>query len=179
LSWESSIINIIASRNTLLYQALQIEPERVRYCKELDAYLVERMNQKKPKTFAEIKEIWYAEHDCQASRNLHYHPSRYAALNLHAFFTRNRTCELRCFNSGTPDGKLHAGLIRSYIVLALALNHQALTQKSASARKCQTENPKFSMRTFLNRIGFIGPEFKNCREHLCKHLPGSAGWRYR
>jgi len=31
----------------------------------------------------------------------------------------------------------------------------------------------------LNRIGFIGDEFKNCREHLCKHLEGSAAWRFR
>lgn len=74
---------------------------------------------------------------------------------------------------------MHAGKIRSYIVLALAINHQALTQKSARTRKPQVENEKFAMRTYLNRIGFIGEEFKNCREHLCKHLEGSAAWRFR
>ena len=73
---------------------------------------------------------------------------------------------------------MHAGKIRSYIVLALALNYQALTQKSASSRKSQEENEKFAMRTYLNRIGLIGPEFKSCREHLCKHLNGSAAWRF-
>jgi len=35
------------------------------------------------------------------------------------------------------------------------------------------------MRTWLNRIGFIGEEFKNCREHLIKHLRGSAAWRFQ
>jgi len=33
-------------------QALQIAPDRMRFCKKMDAYLVERMNQNKPKTFA-------------------------------------------------------------------------------------------------------------------------------
>jgi hypothetical protein len=65
------------------------------------------------------------------------------------------------------------------VVLALALNHQALTQKCASAKKPQTENEKFAMRTYLNRIGFIGEEFANCREHLTAHLNGSAAWRFR
>jgi hypothetical protein len=35
------------------------------------------------------------------------------------------------------------------------------------------------MRTYLNRIGFIGEEFKNCREHLTAALSGSAAWRFR
>jgi len=74
---------------------------------------------------------------------------------------------------------LHAGKVRSYIVLALALNHQALTQKSVSSHKVQTENDKFAMRTYLNRIGLTGDEFKNCRAHLCKHLDGDGAWRFR
>ena len=34
------------------------------------------------------------------------------------------------------------------------------------------------MRTYLNRIGFIGAEFKNCREHLTKALDGCSAWRF-
>ena len=167
-----NFINIIASKNDLFYKALQIEPERTRFCKKMDATLVDKMNRLKPKTMAAIEDIWYAGYN--ESRGRHYHNSRYHFLNLHAFFNGNHTVELRGFNS-----ELHAGKIRSYIVLALALNHQALTQKSASAKKPQVENEKFAMRTYLNRIGFIGDEFKNCREHLCKHLEGSAAWRFR
>src|SRR5690606_41446784 len=80
---------------------------------------------------------------------------------LHSFPTRR-------------SSDLHAGKIRSYVVLALALNHQALTQKCASAKKPQIENEKFAMRTYLNRIGFIGEEFANCREHLTAHLNGRS-----
>ena len=58
------------------------------------------------------------------------------------------------------------------------MNHQALTQKSASYKKVQEENEKFAMRVYLNRIGFIGDEFKSCRKHLYEHLDGNAAWRY-
>lgn len=166
-----NFINIIASKNDLFYKALQINPERARFCKKMDSHLVETMNRKKPKTLGRIEDIWYAGYN--GTRNTHYHQSRYHFLNLHSFFTGNHTVELRGFNS-----ELHAGKIRSYIVLALALNHQALTQKCASSKKPQVENEKFAMRTYLNRIGFIGDEFKNCREHLTTHLSGSAAWRF-
>ncbi len=168
-----NFVNIIASKNDLLYQALQIKPERMQYCRKMDEYMVRRMNERRPRSLGDIERIWYAGYQGE-SQSRHYHSSRYHFLNLHSFFTGHHTLELRGFNS-----ELHAGKIRAYIVLALALNHQALTQKSASARKPQTDNPRFAMRTYLNRIGFIGDEFKNCREHLCQHLDGNAAWRFR
>lgn len=167
-----NFINIIASKNDLFYKALQIAPERIRYCKKMDAWLVEKMNRMKPKSFEHIESIWYDGYRESCLRE--YHESRYHFLNLHCFFHGNHTIELRGFNS-----ELHAGKVRAYIVFALALNHQTLTQKSASSRKVQSENEKFAMRVHLNRIGFIGDEFKTCREHLYRHLDGNAAWRYR
>jgi hypothetical protein len=166
-----NFVNIIASKNDLFYKALQIPSERMRSCKKIDVYLVEKMNRRKPKTFQQIQSIWYEGYDERRSQR--YHNSRYHFLNLHSFFTANRTVELRGFNS-----QLHAGKIRAYVALDLALNNQALTQKSASSRKSQEENERFAMRTCLNRIGFIGDEFKSCREHLYLHLDGNAAWRY-
>ena len=166
-----NFVNIIASKNDLLYKALQIRADRMTYCKKMDEYLVRRMNTVKPTTFEQISEIWYAGYN--ESRNQHYHRSRYHFLNLHSFFHGHHTVELRGFNS-----ELHAGKVRSYIVLALALNNQALSQRNASSRKVQEENERFAMRTYLNRIGFIGDEFKSCREHLCRHLDGNGAWRF-
>ena len=167
-----NFINIVASKNDLFYKALQIAPARMNYCKKMDSILVDKINRRKPKTLAQIESLWYEGYS--ESTNRHYHSSRYHFLNLHSFFNGHHTVELRGFNS-----ELHAGKIRSYIVLALALNKQSLTQKCASAKKPQTENEKFAMRTYLNRIGFIGEEFANCREHLTAHLDGSAAWRFR
>ena len=138
----------------------------------MDQQLVSRMNTKKPTTFKSIEDIWYEGY--HGNRNSHYHESRYNFLNLHSFFHGLHTVELRGFNS-----TLHAGEIRSYIVLALALSNQALRQSSASTKKPQIENEKFAMRTYLNRLGLIGDEFKACREHLCKRLSGCAAWRFR
>jgi len=166
-----NFVNIIASHNDLFYKALQIAPERMRYCKKMDAFLVKRMNEVKPKTFSQIENIWYENYG--GSRNGHYHQSRYHFLNLHSFFHGNHTVELRGFN-----GTLHAGKIRAYIVFALALNHQALIQKYARYKVVQEENERFAMRTYLTRIGLNGDEFAACRKHLYMHLSGNAAWRY-
>jgi hypothetical protein len=166
-----NFVNIIASKNDLLYKALQIKAERMRFCKKIDAYLVERMNREKPTTFEQISNIWYSGYN--EDRDQHYHHSRYQFLNLHSFFTGNHTIELRGFNS-----ELHAGKVRTYIVLALALNRQALAQRNASYKKVQEENERFAMRTYCNRLGLIGDEFKSCREHLCASLSGDGAWRF-
>jgi hypothetical protein len=171
-----NFLKIIASKNDLLYKALQIKPDRMRYCKKLDEYLVKRINTVRPKTFRQIEDIWYRGY--AGSRSGHYHQSRYHFVQLHSFFTGNHTVELRGFNAGDSKGHLHAGLVRSYIVLALALNKQALTQTGASSRQVQSENDKFAMRTYMNRLGLMGDEFKSCRDHLCKHLDGNGAWRF-
>ena len=138
---------------------------------KMDQRLVNDIRKKKPKTMQKIKDIWYNERN--AGFHIHYDHSRYHFLNLHSFFNGNGTVELRGFNS-----TLHAGKIKAYILLALAINNQALTQRKATCRKTQEENEKFAMRIYLNRIGFIGEEYKNYREHLYKHLDGCAAWRY-
>ena len=166
-----NFLNIIHSRNDLLYEALQISPERMGYCKKLDADLVKRMNTRKPSTLREVEQLWYEGY--HESRTRRYHSSRYHFINLNSLFNGVGTVELRMGN-----GTMHAGKIRSMVVLALAMNHQALTQKSASSKKPQTDNPKFAMRTWLNRIGLIGDEFKNCRTHLTAALGGCAAWRF-
>ena len=166
-----NFINIIASKNDLLYKALQIKPDRMRWCKKMDQRLIIEIQKKKPRTMQQIKDIWYNERN--AGYHSHYDNSRYHFLNLHSYFEKNHTVELRGFNS-----TLHAGKVKSYILLALAINNQALNQKKASNKKVQEENEKFAMRVYLNRIGFIGDEYKNYREHLYKHLNGSAAWRY-
>ena len=101
-------------------------------------------------------------------------------LNLHATFTKG-TVEFRLFQFDAPaNGKLnglHAGQLKSYIQLCLALSQMAKTLKSASPRPQQTENPKYAMRTWLLRLGFIGDEFATAREILTKRLAGDASFR--
>ncbi len=101
-------------------------------------------------------------------------------LNFHATFTKG-TIEFRLFQFDEPsDGKangLHAGQLKSYIQLCLALSQLAKDAKGASAKPQQHENPKYAMRTWLLRLGFIGEEFKTAREFLTKRLSGDCSFR--
>ena len=45
--------------------------------------------------------------------------------------------------------------------------------KTASPKPQQSENPKYAMRTWLLRLGFIGDEFKTAREVLTRRLSGT------
>ena len=53
----------------------------------------------------------------------------------------------------------------------------AKTVRTASPKPQQNENPKYAMRTWLLRLGFIGEEFRNARELLTKRLDGDAAFR--
>ena len=165
-----NLVNLMAQKEDILYKAIQVEPSRLSYCKKVNQHLVEMINRKAPKTMTELADMWYAETD--GSRTAHYNHSRYRGLNLHATFTKG-TVEFRLFNS-----TLHAGEVKAYIQFCLALSHQALTQKKASARKTVSDNEKYAMRCWLLRLGLIGDEFKTCRLHMTKHLTGDSAFRH-
>lgn len=165
-----NLINLMASKEELIYKSLEIDPARIRYCKKVNENLLTTINNKKPKTIQALADVWYAGYGSE-SRSRHYHNSRYHGLNLHSVFDKG-TVEFRLFN-----GTLHAGKIRAYLVLCLAMSHQALTQRTASQRRTFTDNEKYTFRCWMLRLGLIGEEFKNCREHLMANLTGNSAWR--
>ena len=166
-----NLVNIFASKEDMLYQALQVDSGRERhYCKKVDKRFLEEINRRKPTDLQTIKRLWYGDNSDYHS---HYDSSRYRCLNLHPVFTDNNI-EVRAFNSC-----LNAGVLRAYISLVLAVSNQALNQKSASPRVTQSENPRYTFRTWLIRIGLNGQEFKNCRKHLLSHLEGNIAWLHQ
>ena len=175
------LANIMASHEDLLASALDLDRGRIsRYCRTVDPRFLERLNRRKPTTMAELADIWYGSQNADYGRSQHYNDSRYHMLNLHATFTKG-TVEFRLFQFDAPaDGKrngLHAGQLKSYIQLCLALSQMAKTVRTASPKPQQNENPKYAMRTWLLRLGFIGDEFKTARELLTKRLDGDAAFR--
>ncbi len=164
-----NLVNIIASKEDILYKALRIDPARMRWCQKTNEKLIEAINRRKPQTMEALKDIWYA--GSTRDRDEHYNDTRYHGLNLHSTFTKG-TVEFRLFNSTT-----HAGEIKAYIQFCLAVSHQALTQKKASARKTVTDNEKYAFRCWMLRLGLSGDEFKTCRLHFLKHLEGNSAWR--
>lgn len=165
-----NLVNLVASKEDMIYHAFQIDALReARYCQKTDETFLRELNKKQPRTMAEFADIWYIQ--APFGRDEHYNNSRYHGLNLHATFTKG-TVEFRLFN-----GTLHAGEIKAYIQFCLAVAHQALTQKKASARKTETDNEKYAFRCWMLRLGLIGEEFKTCRLHMLKHLTGNSAWR--
>lgn len=174
-------MNIINAKEDLLTMALGITPEcRERWCRPVEQRFLTELNRRKPATMDEFARIWYRQSggtnsDWRACARQHYDYSRHHLLNLHATFSTERpahTIEFRAFN-----GTLHAGEIKAYIQLCLAISAQALSTKAASSTRPVTDNPKYTFRCWLLRLGFIGDEFSTAREHLLKKLPGNAAWR--
>lgn len=164
-----NITNIMYSKEDLIYKALQVNVDREhRYCRKVEEDFLQEINRKKPQTLQEVKSIWYKGRDGSYE---HYHSSRYHCLNLHSVFQKG-TIEFRLFNSTT-----HAGKIKTYIQLCLAISAQALNQSSAGRIKTTSTNEKYTFRTWLLRLGMIGDEFKTARKFLLENLEGGIAWK--
>lgn len=177
-----NLANLMASHEKLIATALKINEGRMRqYCKTVDPNFLAKLNSKKPQTMSQLADIWYEGNGADYGRSQHYNQSRYHMLNLHATFTKG-TVEFRLFQFDAPkDGKqngLHAGQLKSYIQLCMALSQMAKELRTASPKEQQKENPKFAMRTWLLRLGFIGEEFATAREILTRNLEGDTAFRF-
>nr|DAT74941.1 MAG TPA: Putative amidoligase enzyme [Caudoviricetes sp.] len=68
--------------------------------------------------------------------------------------------------------------IEIYIDFFKAIYKMAAEAKRVTAKEKTVENEKFTMRTFLIRLGFIGDEFKTLRKAFMKNLDGNSAFRY-
>ena len=164
-----NLVNIMVSKEDLLYKALAVDVAREdHYCQKTDLSFLEELNRKKPKSIENFERMWY--HGDSRSFD-HYDESRYHALNLHSVFSKG-TIEFRLFN-----GTMHAGKVKTYIQLSLAISHQALVQKGASHSRTKSTNEKYTFRTWLLRLGMIGEEFQTARKFLLENLEGNIAWK--
>lgn len=177
-----NLANIMASHEELLIESLKIDRGRTnRYCRTVNPRFLEQINIKKPATMAQLADIWYTSNQTAYNRDTHYNDSRYHQLNYHSVFTKG-TIEFRLFQFNKPENSrqngLHAGELKTFIQLALALSETAKELKTASPKKSNSENKKFLMRTWLIRLGFVGAEFATAREILMKNLNGDCAFRF-
>ena len=101
-----NIVNIMASKEDLLYKALDVNVRREHYCEKADTKFLDEINKRPPLSMDQISEMWYEGED---RSHIHYDDSRYRGLNLHSVFQKG-TVEFRLFNS-----TLHAGKVKSYV----------------------------------------------------------------
>lgn len=157
-----------------LVQALAILPRRRgEYAKKISRNFVDRVKAHKPTTPDAFGRCWYdvdGDDDVEVEGNRHYHETRYYGLNLHAVWNKG-TVEFRYFN-----GTLHAGKIKAYVQLALAMSAYALNVRTVKGdeKPYVARSAKYDFRVLLNRMGLVGPEFETARYHLLHLLPGLA-----
>lgn len=168
-----NLIGIMYQKEDMLFNALKVNESRAsRWCQKVREPMLQRARRLSPdetRDLTRLESIWYDGHSC--SRD-HYHHTRYYALNLHSVFYKG-TVEFRCFNA-----TLHAGRVRAYVNLCLAVSAQAIAQRSTVMKRTESDNPAFTFRTWLLRLGLNGEEFKSTREHLLANLDGDKAWRY-
>jgi hypothetical protein len=167
----ANLVKLIHKQEQILESALGVSQARLgRYCRSIEPEFMRRIETRKPKTMQDLREAWYGYRHAQPSR---YDSSRYHGLNLNSLFFRG-TVEFRYFN-----GSLHAGEIKAYLQLVLAVTAKAMRARAASSAK-RTYDPataKYDFRVFLLHLGLIGDEFKTARHHLLKRLGGSSAWK--
>jgi len=155
----------------LIIRALGVSRERLqRYCRPMREEFIRGIERRRPRTREQLNRLWYGYRNTNPA---HYDPSRYAILNLNAYW-HSGTVEVRAFN-----GCLHSGRIKGYCQLCLALAAKAINSRAASSRrwKADGKSDKYIFRTLLLHLGLIGDEFKTCRKHLLANLAGSAAWK--
>lgn len=168
---------IIASKEAPMTTSLQIDPRRqANYCRPTEQRFAEWLDTHKKPTLSEIKEQYYGGYHHR--RDQHYSDARYHMLNLHSFFGEyqgcNHTVEFRCFNSTK-----HAGKMKAYIQFCLAVSSQAIKQTDALFKPMDRSNDAYVFRTWLNRAGLIGDEYKTCRTHMLANLQGDLVYHDR
>src|SRR5690606_22762609 len=66
--------------------------------------------------------------------------------------------------------------IQAYTQLVALLNQTALSLKYTSAKPIESDNPKFTLRLFLVRLGMVGDEYKIARKVLLETLEGNSAY---
>ncbi len=171
------LINFVIARQDLIYEALEIGDRGSRWCKKLNAELLNKLKSEKSLTKQMVEEIWYSpcndgyydgiDHD-------HYNETRYHGINLHSYFSKG-TVEFRLFNA-----TLHSGKIKAYVQFCLAMSAWAIESKEnisfRSVENYTAQQKVTLMRSILTqRLGLRGNEFRSCRLHLMTPLKKAAG----
>lgn len=175
-----NLTNIVASHEEIIKDAISVTSERRRWCKATNPNFLKEVNRVKPRSLDEFKSIFYRSQGFDTDEAyVHYSDTRYYLLNFHSLW-QGKGIEFRCFQFDNPTGDrrggLHAGELKSYIQLSLALVEMAKSVNGAKSipSRAQADNPQYSMRRFIRKLGLKGAEFKTVRDVMFRNLEGNA-----
>lgn len=75
------------------------------------------------------------------------------------------------------DGDIETDKVNTYIQFVSLVNEKAKEIKCASSKVTISDNPKYTFRTWLLRLGMIGDEYKVARKVLLANLEGNIAFR--
>jgi hypothetical protein len=168
----ANLAKIVRKQERLIFAALGVSDARLaRYCKPVEEAFIQRLEAKQPRNLADVNRAWYGYENMHPDR---FDPTRYRSINLNSLWFRG-TIEFRLFN-----GTLHAGEVKAYIQLSLAIAARALSARTASSKQREFDpaTARYDFRTWLLQLNLIGDEFKTARHHLLKRLQGSSAWKH-
>jgi hypothetical protein len=166
-----NLVNMVHKNERLIERALNVAPARLSsYTRSLRSDFIQRLDAKRVRTMNDLRAAWYGVASAEQARPCRYDGTRYHGLNLNSLFYRG-TVEFRYFN-----GTLHAGEVKSYVQLCLAIVNRAQSVKGTSRarREVAAVDEKWAFRLFMKTLGMLGPEFKTARTHLSKNLAGNG-----
>lgn len=147
-----NLINMISSRQSLIYEAFGLDTMglEIEFAKEIAS--------KKPQSLSEfekaLKEI--GPEKCQ----------------MLTFDFKERQIHFNIDSSELSEAEVNA-----FIDLVDLINSAALTASHSTSKPVITDNPKYTLRTWLLRLGMIGPKYKKSRMALLSRLSGSSAFR--
>lgn len=144
-----NLVNMIYSKQELIQKSLGIEESIV------GEELIKELNETKISTMDDFKKAIDGKED---------------SIQIEFDFEKHRIA----FNFI----KAEAENITAYTQFIELLNKSAKELKHASYKAKITDNPKFTFRVFLIRLGMIGDEYKNARKILLEKLEGNGAFRY-
>lgn len=174
------LVKAIHRMEPMLWKALQINSRRRdSWARDLNARFIRKIEGRGCRTLDTLRRAWYSSgsgrdyygHGDGSSRDragYHYDSSRYSGVNLHSLFYRG-TVEFRYF-----DSTLHAGKVRAYVSLCLALAAYATRARSTRAARRSTENMNAGTAWYWflwYQLRLKGEEFKAVRQHLTAAFP--------
>lgn len=171
-----SLANLMNSYDTIVMNAIGVDNQRREWCRPVNQRFVNSINDIKPTTLQGVKEVWYESQGFSVfAETEHYNSTRYNILNLHSLW-QGKGIEFRCFQFDNPTaerkGGLHAGQLKAYIQLCLAICGAA--QRKAYPKNAtlnlQATDPKKAIYGWLLRLGFFGDEFKTAREVFTRNF---------
>ncbi len=147
-----NMLNMLYSKQPIVKKVFEIEADI------LQADFIAELNKAQQQTIEEFKT------EIAGKQESGYH-------GIEFDFTNN-TITFKFFKHLQEPDRLEA-----YTQFISLLSQSARGLKHASPKPTATDNYKFTMRTWLIRLGFVGSEYKKSRMLLLKYLEGNGAYR--